>query len=79
MGEAACDESEVTFARPEVSTRTNTQYVPKWMKPRFGASFGFGGKVVTFQGKCLKVVTQLQHHREKELSREIKDFDQEVT
>jgi hypothetical protein len=31
-----------------------TSYAPKWLFPKCGARFGFGGKLIQFQGKCLK-------------------------
>jgi hypothetical protein len=77
VGEIACLEEELIFAKPEYSSQTDSPYVPKWKNiPRCGASFGFGGKLVTFHGKCLKMVTQIQHHTEKELVKNIQEFDQ---
>lgn len=34
--------------------RQPTTYAPKWLFPKCGARFGFGGKLISFQGKCLK-------------------------
>lgn len=35
-------------------------YTPKWLLPKCGgAKFGFGGKLIHFQGKCLRAYTQV--------------------
>ena len=39
---------EVTFASPQPSESTNAAFAPKWLFPKCGARFGFGGKLVTF-------------------------------
>ena len=59
--------------------QTGIPYTPKWLKPRCGARFGFGGKLVSFQGNCLKVVTQIRDPTEKDLAKRITEFDHEVT
>jgi len=78
IGENAIPDEELVYATPQYSEKTNSPYVPKWYKPRCGASFGFGGKLVTFHGKCLKVVTEIKHQTEKDLVQDIKQFDEDV-
>lgn len=36
------------FVTPNILQSTNEPYVPTWNKPRCGAAFGFGNKLVTF-------------------------------
>lgn len=36
------------------TVKSPTTYAPKWLFPKCGARFGFGGKLITFNGKCLK-------------------------
>lgn len=43
--------------------------------PKCGARFGFGGKLVTFNGKCLKVVKQIQHPIEQDVVKRVAEFD----
>ena len=47
--------------------------------PKCGARFGFGGKLITFQGKCLKVVTQIRTPKEQEVAKNVNEFESEVT
>ena len=70
---------EPVFSTFTPSAQTGTRYTPKWLFPKCGARFGFGGKLVTFQGKCLKVVTQLRHSTEKDLARRVTELDQDIT
>lgn len=46
--------------------------------PKCGARFGWGGKLVTFQGKCLKVHTQLASQGDRNLTQRVIQFDKEV-
>ena len=39
---------EIEFVRPIVSETSGKAYAPKWLHPKCGARFGFGGKLVTF-------------------------------
>lgn len=60
-------EQEVEFATPQVQSSGQT-YAPKWYHPRCGARFGFGGKLVTFNGKCLKIHSQVTHQKERDVA-----------
>jgi hypothetical protein len=40
----------------------------EWQFPRCGARFGFGGKLVSFNGKSLKVHSAVSTQKEKDLA-----------
>ena len=40
--------AEESFAVPMPNQQTGIPYTPKWLKPKCGARFGFGGKLVSF-------------------------------
>jgi hypothetical protein len=42
------DTDEVEFSQPIISQQTGKAYAPKWLFPKCGARFGFGGKLITF-------------------------------
>jgi protein transport protein SEC31 len=55
-----------------------TSYAPKWLFPKCGARFGFGGKLISFQGKCLKQHTQVVEPAESQMCRLVEGFDKEL-
>ena len=67
-------EQEIDFATPQVQSN-GTIYAPKWNHPKCGARFGFGGRLVSFQGKCLKVHSQVLHSKEKEVAAKVQELD----
>jgi hypothetical protein len=79
VGQPHQDAAEPAFAQPIPSQQTGASYTPRWLHPKCGARFGFGGKLVTFHGRCLKVVTQISTPKEQEVAKKVNDFDQEVT
>ena len=40
--------AEESYAVPMPNQQTGIPYTPKWLKPKCGARFGFGGKLVSF-------------------------------
>ena len=48
IGETYQEQQPKEFAQPIESQQTNARYTPKWLLPKCGARFGFGGKLVTF-------------------------------
>ena len=76
MGKTA--ETEVNFTSPQVQSDGQT-YAPKWNHPKCGARFGFGGKLVTFNGQCLKIHTQVTHSKELGIASQVQDLDSNLT
>ena len=63
----------------DVNTPNGPQpYAPKWLFPKSGARFGFGGKLITFQGKCLKMHTSVVDPSESSMSKLVENFDKEL-
>ena len=71
-------EQEGNFNTVQPSMQTGQAHAPKWLFPKCGARFGFGGKLVTFQGKCLKVVSNIQTQKEKSIVSLVETFDKEM-
>ena len=69
---------EIEFVRPTVSQITGKAYAPKWLHPKCGARFGFGGKLVTFQSNCIKLHTQVVAPSETVMIKLVQDFDKEL-
>lgn len=53
-------------------------YAPKWLFPKCGARFGFGGKLISFQGKCLKQHTHVVEPAEANMCKLVEGFDKEL-
>ena len=66
------------FALPIPSVQTGKAYAPKWLFPKCGAQFGFGGKLVTHNSNCLKMYKQVQSPAESNMSKLLQDFDKEL-
>ena len=71
VGKQVAQDVEPAFARPIPSAMTGAPYTPKWMQPKGGACWGFGGKLVTFQGKCLKVVSSIRQKKEQDVAAKV--------
>jgi hypothetical protein len=61
-----------------VSEKTGAPYAPKWLHPKGGVRFGFGGMLVTFHGKCLKVQRAISSQVENDLAARVVQFDKEL-
>jgi len=69
---------EIEFVMPNVSQTSGKAYAPKWLHPKCGARFGFGGKLVRFQSNCIKVHTQVVAPSETAMTKLVQDFDKEL-
>lgn len=55
-----------------------TTYAPKWLFPKCGARFGFGGKLISFNGKTLKQKTKVVEPSESHMGKLVESFDKEL-
>jgi len=74
----AAIESGCEVANPEVSPTTGAPYAPKWLHPKSGVRFGFGGMMVSFHGKCLKVTKAVSHETESFIADQVTKFDRDL-
>jgi hypothetical protein len=69
---------EIEFVKPIMSQSSGKAYAPKWLHPKCGARFGFGGRLVTFQSNCIKLHTQVVAPSETAMTKLFQDFDKEL-
>lgn len=73
------EETQPEPAIPEVSQSTGAPYAPKWLHPKSGVRFGFGGVMVAFNGKCIKITKAVSHETESFVANKVTQFDREIT
>jgi hypothetical protein len=71
MKVAAEEPAQPEPAVPEVSQTSGAPYAPKWLHPKSGVRFGFGGVMVSFSGKCIKVTKAVSHDTESFISEKV--------
>lgn len=56
----------------------SSTYAPKWLFPKCGARFGFGGKLIQFKGKKLTQLSPVVPPEERQISTLVENFDKEL-